>query len=58
MDDNVKQFTKQKVVSCPELEEMLHRIERVIYDYDALSIAEVIGVVDIVKHRLLTKQED
>ena len=55
---NIKEFTKQKVVSHPELEEMLHRLESVIYDYKGMSLAEIIGVVDIVKYRLLTKQED
>ena len=56
--DNVKQFTKEKLVAHPELEEMMLRLENVIYDYDGMSLAEVIGVVDIVKSRLLKSHED
>jgi len=55
---NIKQFTKEKLVAHPELEEMMLRIENVIYDYEGMSLAEVIGIVDIVKYRLLKSHED
>ena len=56
--DNIKQFTKHKVVAHPELEEMRNRIEDVIYDYEGMSVAEIVGIVDIVKYRLLKSHED
>lgn len=55
---NIKQFTKEKLVAHPELEEMMLRMENVIYDYEGMSLAEVIGVVDIIKYRLLKSHED
>jgi len=55
--DNVKEFSKEKVVHFPEMEEMKLRLENVIYDYSGVSTAEVIGVIDIIKYRLLTGHE-
>lgn len=58
MIDNIHEFKKVKKVDYPELSEMLERIENLIYEYKGFSVAEVTGVLEIAKYRILQSHED
>jgi len=48
----ILEFTKPKLVDFPEQQELYERLISLVYEYDGISLAAVVGVLDLVKDQI------
>ena len=54
---DVKNFTKQKAIDYPKQQELYDRLYNVIHEYDdEMSVASVVGLLDLMKHQIINDE--
>jgi len=58
MNDNIKDFGKDKIIAYPVQNEIYNRIRSVISEYEGeVGLAETLGVLRVVEHDLISDHE-